>query len=70
MYPKTEMRVMSDADILIRTEQYDKIRPIMVELGYSKGRGNAFENLFQVYSSCPPRVAEISVSTNNIESKG
>ena len=42
----------------------------MVELGYSKGRGNAFENLIQVYSSCPPRVAEISVSTNNIESKG
>jgi len=35
MYPKTEMRVMSDADILIRTEQYDRIWPIMVELGYN-----------------------------------
>ena len=33
LYPKTEIRLMSDADVLIRTEQYDRIRPIMEELG-------------------------------------
>lgn len=36
IYPKPEMRSMGDADILIKTEQYDKIRPIMVKLGYKK----------------------------------
>lgn len=36
LYPKSEMRMMSDADILIKTEQYDKIKPIMCELGYSE----------------------------------
>ena len=34
LYPKSEMRTMSDADILIRTEQHDSIRPIMLELGF------------------------------------
>lgn len=34
-YPKPEMRIMSDLDILIRTEQYEKIIPIMESLGYS-----------------------------------
>ena len=36
MYPKAEMRIMSDADILIRTEQYEAIKAIMVELGYTE----------------------------------
>lgn len=36
MYPKSEMRIMSDADILIRTEQYDKIKPIMEQLEYTE----------------------------------
>ena len=36
MYPKSEMRIMSDADILIRTEQHDAIRPIMLDLGYAE----------------------------------
>jgi len=34
LYPKPELRVMDDADILIRTAQYDQIRPIMQALGY------------------------------------
>ena len=29
LYPKPELRVMGDADILIREEQYDKIKPVM-----------------------------------------
>jgi len=34
MYPKGEMRTMGDADILIRAEQYGKIKPVMESLGY------------------------------------
>lgn len=36
LYPKSEMRSMGDADILIKTEQYDKIKPIMLKLGYTE----------------------------------
>lgn len=36
MYPKSEMRIMGDADILIRTEQYDKIIPVMQNLGFTE----------------------------------
>lgn len=35
LYPKPELRVMGDADILIRTEQYGKIIPVMEKLGYT-----------------------------------
>lgn len=33
-YPKPELRVMGDADILIRMEQYQQIVPIMESLGF------------------------------------
>jgi len=36
-YPKHEFRPMADVDILIRTEQYDKIRPLMRQLGFYEG---------------------------------
>lgn len=36
LYPKSDMRNMGDADILIKTEQYDKIKPIMIELGFAE----------------------------------
>ena len=37
MYPKPELRVMGDADILIRVEQYEKIVPIMESLHFQVG---------------------------------
>lgn len=37
LYPKQEMRVMGDADILIHMEQYPHIREIMLHLGYEEG---------------------------------
>ena len=37
LYPKPELRVMGDADILIRLEQYEAIRPIMISLGFREG---------------------------------
>lgn len=36
IYPKTDMREMSDADILIHPEDYPKIKVIMDELGYEE----------------------------------
>lgn len=38
LYPSHELRPMGDADILIRVEQYDRIKPIMVELGFVEGQ--------------------------------
>ena len=35
LYPKPELRPMGDADILIRFEQYPRIRPIMEKLGFA-----------------------------------
>lgn len=34
LYPKPELRIMGDADVLIRMEQYDRIVPIMTQLGF------------------------------------
>jgi len=34
MYPKAELRAMNDADILIKVEQYDKIKPVLERLSY------------------------------------
>ena len=34
IYPKTDMRAMGDIDILIKMNQYEKIIPIMENLGY------------------------------------
>lgn len=36
LYPKPELRPMGDADILIRMEQYDAIRPILEAQGYEE----------------------------------
>lgn len=33
-FPSRELRTMGDADILIRMEQYEKIKPIMEQLGF------------------------------------
>lgn len=43
MYPKPELRAMGDADILIRPEQYGKIKPIMERLGFAAGEENDYE---------------------------
>ena len=37
LYPNPAMRTMGDADVLIRMEQYEKIKPVMVQLGYEPG---------------------------------
>lgn len=37
LYPNPAMRIMGDADVLIRLSQYDKIRPLMLELEFKEG---------------------------------
>lgn len=37
LYPKCEFRPMSDSDILIRNQQYEKVRAVMSSLGYQEG---------------------------------
>lgn len=36
LYTRTEMRVMGDIDILIKTEQYEIIKRVMLELGFGE----------------------------------
>ena len=36
LYPRSDMRIMGDADILIRLEQYEKIEPILIGQGFEK----------------------------------
>lgn len=47
LYPKSELRVMADADILIRMEQYDRIRPILKELGFQEKDDSDHELIWQ-----------------------
>ena len=35
LYPSHDLRLMSDCDILVKTEQYEKIKPIMESLGFT-----------------------------------
>ena len=43
MYPKAEMRNMGDADVLIRMEQYDRIREMLPALGYTERKESDHE---------------------------
>lgn len=36
LYSAPELRTMGDADILIRMEQYEKIRPVLISLGFAE----------------------------------
>lgn len=37
LYAKPELRLMSDSDLLIRPEEYEKIRAVLTELGFEEG---------------------------------
>lgn len=37
LYPKPELRMMGDVDILVRMEQYDRVRSVMQSLGLHEG---------------------------------
>lgn len=46
LYPKSEMRPMGDADILIRVSEKDKVAKIMQELGYVAEKESPHEYVF------------------------
>ena len=52
LYPKQELRLMGDADILIRTEQYDRIRAIVAELGFAEQVESDHEYIWQSKALC------------------
>lgn len=43
LYPKPELRMMGDADVLIRVEQYQRIAPIMQGLGFDAAKETEHE---------------------------
>lgn len=47
LYPKPDMRIMGDADILIKLDQYDRIRPLMQELGFEEKLESDHELIWQ-----------------------
>jgi hypothetical protein len=47
LYPKPELRVMGDADILIRMEQYSQIVPIMESLGFEATQESDHEYIWR-----------------------
>lgn len=55
LYPKPELRVMGDADILIRYEQYPAIRPIMEQLGFEMVEESDCEQIWK----CPALYLEL-----------
>ncbi|MBR0445667.1 MAG: nucleotidyltransferase family protein [Oscillospiraceae bacterium] len=46
MYPSHELRGMSDADILIREEEYPRIRPVMEKLGFRESGESDHEHIW------------------------
>ena len=55
LYPQPGMRPMGDADILIRTEQYDRIKTTMQNLGYTQANENDYEWVW----FCPDLLLEL-----------
>lgn len=47
LYPRSELRLMSDADILIKKKQYKKIKAIMLSLGYKAVTESDHEYIWQ-----------------------
>jgi len=47
LYPRHELRTMGDADILIRMEQYEKIPPILLSLGFAEKEETDHELVWQ-----------------------
>ncbi len=52
LYPQPHMRAMGDCDILIDVGQYDRIRPIMLQLGYTEDTESDHELIWHRDSVC------------------
>ena len=47
LYPKPELRIMGDADILVRKEQYERFVPIVKDQGYKRYGETAYDFSFE-----------------------
>lgn len=47
LYPKPEMRSMGDADVLIRVEQYGRIKPLMEKLQYKNTKESVYDHVWE-----------------------
>ena len=47
LYPKPEMRSMGDADVLIRVEQYGRIKPLMESLQYKNTKVSSYDHVWE-----------------------
>ena len=47
LFPKEDMRIMGDIDILIKNEQYDTINKVMTELGYTDVKESNHEHIWK-----------------------
>ena len=59
MYPEADMRLMGDVDILIKSEQYDGIRQIMLDLGFEEKKVHAMQVLSQLPSISSQTAAQL-----------
>ena len=55
LYPKPEMRGMGDADVLIRVEQYEQIKPLMEQLQYKNTKESVYDHVWE----CPELYLEL-----------
>ena len=46
-YPRPEMRGMGDADVLIRIEQYGRIKPLMEQLQYKNTKESSYDHVWE-----------------------
>ena len=47
LYPKSDMREMVDIDVLIKVEQYDKIKPLLLNLGFTESEESLHELIWR-----------------------
>lgn len=52
LYPQPELRTMGDADVLIRMEQYERIREIIGELGFAEGEETEWHFVWKTDALC------------------
>ena len=65
IYPKSEMRPMSDADILIKTNQYEKIKSVMTDLGFYEIKESDHELVWNKKGSLHLELHKYLIPSNN-----
>lgn len=64
LYPKSDMREMVDIDILIKVEQYDKIKPLLLSLGFTESEESLHEFIWY-YQNLTVELHKQLIPSNN-----